>query len=79
MQNTRHKYSDAFGLNLDKFNYNCVAVLYTTKRFFLSLKTYQSVHPFMTFVKKCKQYNGPQVDTLGLWITRIHICCCRIS
>lgn len=34
MQNTRHKSSDAFGLNSDKFNYNYVAVQYTTKTYF---------------------------------------------
>lgn len=36
MQNTRHKSSDAFGLILDKLNYNDVAVLHPTKISFVT-------------------------------------------
>jgi len=46
MRNTRHKSSDAFGLILDKFNYNNVPVLYLTKIFFchLSLSKYMPIY-----------------------------------
>ena len=46
MQNTRHKSSDAFGLILDKFNYNDVVVLYPTKIFFchLNLSKYSPIY-----------------------------------
>lgn len=46
MQNARHKSSYAFGLILDKFNYNDVAVLYAGKNIFchLNLSKYTPIY-----------------------------------
>lgn len=46
MQNIRHKYTDAFGLISDKFNYHDMVVLYPTKIFFchLELSSYTPIY-----------------------------------